>query len=360
MPESRSGAATAVARVSPAPKRVMVKAVNWLGDLVMSLPAMRAVRRAFPQAFFTVMVGRELAGFFDGMPGIDEVMAYVVRGGLRGIQDRRRIAAAIRARDFDLAVLMPNSFESALWAAAARVPRRAGFATDVRGKLLTHRAAVPRDALDGHQVHYWLAMVRETLGVEGNAEDFAITAHRPHVERMLDWLGQNRSRPGAPVVMMAPAAAYGPSKEWPAERFAALIDLLAQRRGAETVLVGAPSERAKCVEVARLSRAGATVAAGETGIGELIALLSLGRAFVGNDSGCMHLAAALGIPTVGIFGSTNPLRTRPLGPHARVVSRHVDCSPCFKRTCRFGHYECLRQIEPVEVAEALLGFWVPD
>ncbi len=154
------------------------------------------------------------------------------------------------------------------------------------------------------------------------------------------------SVPGVPIFAIAPAAAYGPAKEWPAERYGALIDLLARRDDAEVVLVGAPSERAKCEEVAAASKAGAMIAAGHTNIGELIALLSLCDGFIGNDSGCMHIAGALGIPTVAIFGSTNPERTGPMGPKTRVIYRKLECSPCLARTCRFGHYNCLTQIEP--------------
>ena len=179
-------------------------------------------------------------------------------------------------------------------------------------------------------------------------------------ERMREWLAANRKRPGRPIFAIAPAAAYGPAKEWPAENYGALIDLLARREDAEVVLVGAPSERAKCEEVAAASKAGAMVAAGHTNIGELIALLSLCDGFIGNDSGCMHLAGALGIPTVAIFGSTNPNRTGPLGPKTRVIYRKLECSPCLARTCRFGHYNCLTQIEPAELADAMAAMRALD
>lgn len=340
-------------RISPAPRRILIKAVNWLGDLVMSIPAMRAVRRAFPDAHLAVLVKQDLAGFFDGAAWLDEVIAYAVARGIRGLGDRRRIVAEIRSRRFDLAILMPNSFDSALWVLAAGVPRRAGFIADLRGPMLTHKASLTRDAREGHQVNQWLAMIRETLGIRGDAADFAIAAHEPHLARMREWLAAKRRPAGVPLVTMAPAAAYGPAKEWPAEKFAALIDRLAQRSGAQCVLAGAPSERARCEQVAALSRAGAIVAAGETGIGELIALLSLSNAFVGNDSGAMHLAGALGIPAVAVFGSTNPLRTGPLGPRTRVIWHRIECSPCLARTCRFGHYNCLGQVEPEEVLDAL-------
>jgi heptosyltransferase-2 len=349
-------------RIEPAPNRILIKAVNWLGDIVMSLPAMRAIRHAFPQANLAVLIKNDLASFFDGADWIDEVIPYSitpysVAKVFRGFDDRRKIIAEIRARHFDLAILMPNSFESALWIRAAGIPMRAGFARDARGAMLTHKSTPPRDALEGHQVNYWLAMIRDTLGIEAEVDayidDLAISPAPANLVRMRDWLASHRRHPSVPLIAIAPAAAYGPAKEWPAEKFALLIDRLFEKFGAECILIGAPSERAKCEAVAAVSSNGAIVAAGETSVGELIALLSLSSAFIGNDSGSMHLANALGIPTVGIFGSTNPIRTGPEGKNSRVIWHRLECSPCLACTCRYGHYNCLRQIEPKEVLEAL-------
>ena len=337
--------------------RVLVKEVNWLGDLVISLPALRAIRAAFATSTITVMVKRELASFFDGMTWVDEVMPYSVGRGLRGLRDRRRIVRKIRDHHFDLAILFPNSFQSALWATLGGVPRRAGFIADHRRAMLTHRALPEGDALSGHQRAYWLAMIRETMGImpAAGADQLKLEVAKPHREKMHAWLDRNRITPGAPLIALAPAAAYGPAKEWPPVRYAALIDFLTEEGGAECMLVGAPSERDLCAQVAATSRTNPIVAAGETNIGELIALLSLCHGFVGNDSGAMHLAAALAIPTVGIFGSTNPERTGPGGPRAGVIYHRLECSPCLERTCRFGHYNCLREITPVEVARQLVA-----
>ncbi len=343
--------------LDPPPDRILVKEVNWLGDLVMSLPALRAIRRSWPDAHLAVLIKKELASFFDGASWLDEVIPYSVGRGLSGFMDRRRIVAEIRRRKFDLGVLFPNSFESALWIAMAGIKRRAGFVADARGALLTLKASPPPESLERHQVNYWLSMLRET-GVTSGTEDgdFAIKldVHVPNRERMLKWLAANRRRVESPIFAIAPAAAYGPAKEWPAARYAALIDLIAQRDDAEVCLVGAPSERAKCDEVVAMSKSGAIVAAGATNIGELIALLSLCDGFIGNDSGCAHIAGALELPTVVIFGSTNPDRTRPLGSKTRVIYHKLECSPCLARTCRFGHYNCLNQVNPPELLDALM------
>jgi heptosyltransferase-2 len=340
-----------------AAQRILVKEVNWLGDLVMSLPALRAVRGAFPGARLSVLVKRELASFFDGSPWIDEVIPYGVGTGLGGLADRWRIVAGLRARDFDLAVLFPKSFEAALWAALARVPRRLGFATDARGPLLTDRIRFAPDRRR-HQARDYLDLLERALNIEGQAADCAPDVAPRHRESVSRWLRERRRRPHGKLVALAVAAAYGPAKEWAPERFGALVDRLAEKSGVECVLVGAPAEREKCERVAAAARAGALVAAGETGVGELIALLSLADGFAGNDSGAMHVAGALGVPTVGIFGSTDARRTGPLGPRTRVLYRQIECSPCLERTCRFGHYECLRRIEPADVLGQLAALGV--
>ncbi len=334
-------------------ERILIKAVNWLGDLVISLPAMRAVRRSNPQAHIAVLVRRDLASFFAGATWIDEVIPYERRRGVVGINDHLEIIRQLRRRRFTLAILFPRSFEAALWPALAAIPRRAGVSADGRGWLLTARAAIDTHNPNRHQAQAYLDMLRETLGIIGDIDDVLLEASPPAQTSMRAWLTTRRRAPDTPLIALAPGAAYGPAKQWPAESYSALIDALSVGHGAECVLLGAPTERGLCTEIAAASQYGAVVAAGETSIEQAIALLSLCQGFVGNDSGSMHIAGALGIPTVGIFGSTNPVRTGPLGPHTRVLYRGIDCSPCLQRTCQFGHYNCLREITPSEAAAAL-------
>jgi heptosyltransferase II len=337
-------------------KRVLVKEVNWLGDLVLSLPALVRLRAAFASATLSVLIRHELAGFFDGIDWIDEVIPYSVRTGVRGWADQRKIVAALRARRFDLAVIFPNSFRSALWMMLAGVPRRAGYATDGRRFLLTNPALPKASVKEGHQSFYWLGMVSDTLGILPALPDstyYPLEVSTQSVGRVTQWLASHRRKRNAPLIAISSAAAYGPAKEWPPLYYAQLIDLLDEIAGAECILLGTAAERFKCEELAVMTRVGALVAAGNTDVGELKALLSRCDGFAGNDSGAMHLAAALGIPAVGIFGSTNPVRTGPVGPKAAVIYRGVQCSPCLKRTCRFGHYQCLHAIKPAEVVAAL-------
>ena len=346
--------------MSLAPKRVLVKEVNWLGDLVISLQALRAVRWKWPEAAVSVLVKRELTGFFDGMDWLAEVIPYRVKRGVAGLWDQLSIVSEIRARRFELAVLFPNSFASALWVALAGEARRAGYAADGRSLLLTDRVKRTKGLRTGHQSEDWLALVEQTAGgakpdgAEAMALDQPLEVAETNRTRMREWLGNQRGKPAAPLIAIAPAAAYGPAKEWPPEHYVSLIDLIGERYGAECVLLGGPGERARCEAIAAKVKVPAIVAAGETSIGELIALIALCTGFAGNDSGAMHLAAALGVATVGIFGSTNPERTqRPRGARSTVVYHKIECSPCLSRTCRYGHYKCLRGIEAVEVANTL-------
>lgn len=336
-----------------APERVLVKATNWLGDIVMSLPALRAIRGAYPRAHLSLMIKRELAGFFDGSRWIDELVTYSLGSGVVGLKDRRRLVEEIRRRNFGVCVLFPNSFSSALWPTLAGVPIRAGFARDGRGFLLTNRVKPGPEILEVHQVYYYLNMLQRTMGIAGDP-----TAYEPDVapaalERMRGWLAQRRKRPEAPLIAMAVSAVYGPAKRWPPEYFSELIDLLAKQHDAECVLLGAPNERVMSLAIAEKAQAGALTAAGETSVGELIALLSLCNGFAGNDSGTMHVAGVLNLPTIGIFGSTDPSRTCPLGRRAKVLRKPISCAPCLERDCKFKTYECLKSIVPEEVAEAL-------
>lgn len=336
------------------PQRVLVKQTNWLGDIVMSLPSLRAVRQAFPKAHLSILIKQELASFFDGSAWIDEIIPYRLRKGfINGLVDRRAIAGELRARKFDLAILFPNSFDAALWPFLARIPHRAGYARDARGLMLNRKIVPSAQILEIHQVHYYLHMLQETLGISGSPDAFTPDVGEAARARMAAFLAERRKRPDKPLIGLAVAAAYGPAKEWPAQLYAELIDQLANESGAECVLVGAPSERRKSEEVAAKSKSGAVVAAGETSVGEAIALLSLCSGFAGNDSGSMHVAGALGKPTVGIFGSTRADRTGPLGARTRILYKQIECSPCLQRTCRFGHYDCLKMIKPGDVVAAL-------
>ncbi|MBI3783661.1 MAG: lipopolysaccharide heptosyltransferase II [Deltaproteobacteria bacterium] len=274
---------------------------------------------------------------------------------VRGLAQRWSLAKDLRRQEFDLAIIFPRSFDAALVPALARISRRIGVAADARTWLLTDAARLVTHDPEEHQSKGYLRLLESTLGVEVSDVDLGIAVAPHHSRAMQAWLVDRRRRPAGPLIALAPTAAYGPAKEWPVAHYAELIDVLATDFGAECVLVGSPTERPRCEAVAAASRCGALIAAGSTSIGQALGLLSLCDGFAGNDSGSMHMAGGCGIPTVGIFGSTNPTRTGPLGPRTAVLYERLACSPCLARTCRFGHYDCLKQISAPSVLRALDG-----
>lgn len=341
----------------PQAERVLVRAPNWLGDLVMSLPALRAVRRAFPRARLGVMALSGLAPLLENTRECDEVLAFErpPRGMLAGWSARGELYRKVAAGGWDIGVLFPNSFSSAWCFKRAGIARRVGYATHWRGWTLTDRVPTAHGPLDRHQAHWYLDIARFVGARDGSPDDCLYEPPAEAVEAARSILAELGLAEGERFVAIAPAAAYGPAKEWPARRFAELAELLSKNSGLRAVLIGAPAEAAKCGEVLRLAQgAGIVSAAGRTGVAALAGLLKLSSGFAGNDSGAMHLAGITGIPAVGIFGSTNPEVTGPLGPRARALRAQVECAPCLGRRCRRGDYACLESITPESVVEALI------
>ncbi len=313
-------------------KSILVVAPNWLGDAVMALPFVRALRRARPGDSLTVLARRGPAAVFRAEGSADGV--WVASGFARDL------ATLSRSR-VDEAWLLPNSFRSALLTFLARVPKRIGYATDGRSALLTE--ALPRPGGTGHQLREYDALLAASdiepdrdpprLPIPPTAED---TARRAFAAAGLPG--------GAPLVLLAPGAAFGPTKQWPAERFAALADKLAERGLLSGIVVG-PGEERLGEDISRRARHRPVVLGADLDPVELAALLRRARAVVSNDSGPMHLAAAVGTPVVAFFGPTDPGRTGPIGSPARVLDRYVFCSPCFLRHCPYGH-ECMEEITP--------------
>lgn len=334
--------------------RVVVFAPNWLGDAVMALPAVQTIRAAHPAAHLAVAARPSVAALFAMVPGIDAVIALESRAGLSSVRQWRRDATALQAGRFDLAVLLPNSFLSAWIASHAGIPDRRGFSTDMRGRWLT--AAVPRPKGDLHQADYYLALTT-ALGWPAAPRVAQVVPPAAAIESARALV------PSRPFVVLAPGAAYGRAKQWPPERYAALAALLAGRRGLASVIVGAGADRAAGDElVAALADTpgGSSAAAslvkliGRTDLPTLAAVLSLAHAVVANDSGAMHLAAAVGAPVVAVFGATNEHHTAPLpgaaaAPAPRIATTHVWCRPCMLRECPLGH-QCMRGVSALDVA----------
>ena len=318
-------------------KRLVV-GTNWIGDAVMSLPFLRALRSAHPDDGLTVFAPAGPASIYRAAGTADEVL---VRSSL--VRD----AAALLARKFDEAWLLPNSFRAGVYAWSSRAARRIGYATDGRAPLLTD--ALPASDGTGHQLRDYDAL----LAAHGVAPDpdpprlpLSESARR-QAERALSAAGLENAADS--LVLLSPGSAKDPTKRWRAGRFAALGDLLAQRRFTGAIVVG-PREKALGVAVSGAAKAPLPVLGADLDPVGLAAVLARARLLVSNDSGPMHLAAAVGTPVVAFFGPTDPGRTAPTGSPSRLLDRYLFCSPCFRSKCPYGH-ECMKEIT-VEMALA--------
>ena len=335
--------------------KILIRATNWIGDAVMSLPAFRAVRRKYPDAKITTLARAWVADLYGGESSIDRVILLEGAGGLHDFSAKRDLIRRLRAEAFDLAILLPNSFESAAIVRLAGVKRIIGYARDGRSPLLTD--AIPRpgpDDLPAHERFYYLELLRRA-GLMDAIPDVP--------EIRLEGLAEARKRGEAdfayagvrmPVIGVSPGAAYGSAKRWLPERFAESAARLAAAHGASVAVFGSASEKDLCAQVAAVC--GGHNFAGDTTLREFIDMTAACSVFLTNDSGAMHIASAAGIPSVTIFGPTNEFGTWPLGPLARIVREPVDCQRCMKRECPIDH-RCMTRVTADQVvltAEELL------
>lgn len=324
-------------------RRLLLRAPNWVGDAVMSLPVLAGLSALFPAARITVLAAPRVAPLFSGQPGVAEVLPYPAGQG------KWRFLLSLKGK-FDLALALPNSLESALGLWLTRTPHRLGYAANGRSPFLT-LALKGRKRLQGlHQVFYYLG----PLKAFGPVEKFVPPQlHLPEavLTDAATLFQEDGTPPDNPWIGLAPGAAYGPAKRWPAERFAAVGDRLQAEFQAGLVLLGGPADREAAAEVEHHGRGNYVNLAGRTTLRQALVALSQLEVLITNDSGLMHAAAALGVPVVALFGSTNPAATGPFTTRATVIHHPLPCGPCLKRTCP-QDYACLTDISVAEVVDA--------
>jgi heptosyltransferase-2 len=330
-------------------KNVLIRGTNWIGDVAMTFPAIAAVRQTLPKARITVLVKPWVADLVRMHPAVDDVLVYERPGRHDGLRGLFALAREIRQRRFDAAILLQNAFEAAVIARLAGIPVRAGYSTDGRGPLLTHPVKLGPAMKTVHQSLYYLGML-ESLGFASEGTGVSLVpseAQRQAAQEHLERLGIAGRRP---LVGMAPGAAYGPAKRWFPERFAAVADRLAGRYACPVLLFGSSGDRASTEAVQSAAKSALADVAGRTTLSDAIALIACCDLFVTNDSGLMHVSGALGVPTVAIFGSTNPETTYPLGKRTVLIRRPVDCSPCLRKVCPTD-FRCMDLVTVDEVVD---------
>ena len=334
-------------------KSIVVRGTNWVGDAVMTVPALRELRRLFPDAHITLATRPWSRELFAGSEFVDDMLIY----------DRRGLGSVVsqisewRKRRFDLAVLFQNAFEAALIPALARVPVRVGYATEGRRFLLTDPLDLPDWRSSKHEVFYYLNIIAELERlVSGNRRD--VDAYVPETALDIsparqaagrDFLRAQNVTSSRKIVALCPGSINSRAKRWPAERFAALADLLIGSQ-AQVLLIGSHEELDVSLEVAAKMQHEPVILTGKTSLAQVVEVLAAVDLLITNDTGPAHIAAAMGRPTVVIFGPTNPLTTRPFSSTAEIVRHPPDCAPCMLRDCPIDH-RCMTAISPEEVFE---------
>lgn len=324
----------------------------------MSIPALQALHEQFPGAKISVLARPWVAGLYGREPFCHELIPYEAPRGWKGLGQKWAVAADLRSRKFDCAVLLQNAFESAALAKLAGIPLRIGYARDGRSWLLTHPIPVPAAGeIKRHQRFYYLELLKRARFVDGYDTDMPIRLEGAAAAARCGRDRFAQSSVNGPVIGVSPGAAYGGAKRWLPERFAEAAIEVAHERGATVAVFGSREELPICELVQRTIEAAGQRClnfAGTTALAEFIELAAACEVYLTNDSGPMHIASALGVPTVVIFGATDDEATGPTGDRSRVVRQPVECSPCLLRECPIDH-RCMTRVSSERVAQAALG-----
>jgi heptosyltransferase-2 len=348
--------------VAEEPQKILIRGVNWIGDAVLTLPAVRSIRHAFPDAHISLLVKPWVAEIFKGNRDVDEIILY--EDIFKGLTGKLKLAKILRKKKFDKAILLQNAFDAAFLARFSGIPERIGYKRDGRGVLLTNAVQVKENILEEHQVNYYLDLLRSAgIGTLDSQPYLLLTDDERQWARKL--LSSHFSGKVAPLIGINPGATYGSAKRWLPERFGELIIKIINEMKGRVIIFGSESEVEISNEIIKeinrlkiklkIEEFGSPilVMSGKTNLRELTALIGECDAFVTNDSGPMHMASALFVPVAALFGSTNKITTGPFGQGHTIISRDLPCAPCMKRECPEGHLNCMMEITADEVFTAV-------
>jgi heptosyltransferase II len=342
-------------------QRILVRGTNWVGDAVMCVPALQALREQFPAAHIGILARPWVAALYSREKFCDELIPYDAPRGWQGVRAKWDLARDLKMRKFDCAVLLQNAFEAAAVARAALIPVRIGYDRDARGWLLTDPIRVPASGeIPRHQRFYYLELFKRAGLIENYSLDLPI-----RLSGAADAAADGRKRLAnlqvrGPVIGVSPGAAYGGAKRWLPERFAEAAVSVARKIGATVAIFGSGSERDICDTVLHhVTSAGQACInfAGATSLAEFIELAAACEVYLTNDSGPMHIASALGVPTTVVFGATDEESTGPTGSRSRVVREPVECSRCLLRECPIDH-RCMTRVSAQRVADVAVELLV--
>ena len=331
--------------------KIVVRAPNWIGDSVLALPAVRSLSKNFPEAQIWIAAKNWVKDLYHAQDFIKGIIPLPTDSDIKSL---RRSAKTIKALQFDTGVLLTNSFGSALLFYLAKIPHRWGYSRDGRGFLLTRKVSLKKRKNPSHQADYYMALI-SGLGMKIHSPNLFLSLTREEKEGARKLLLSHGIELKRPLVILNPGASYGPAKRWPAQNYAELGRLLQNRNKANILITGAADEDELARTIASLMVTKPLVLTGQTDLRKLAGFISQSALFVTNDSGPMHMANALGVPVVAIFGPTDPSITGPFQDPAVVIKKDTVCWPCSYRDCPFDH-RCMTAIAPEEIFAACQRF----
>jgi heptosyltransferase-2 len=281
---------------------------------------------------------------FENSPYVNQILVYDSEGKHKGLFGKLKLARDLRQFHFDAAILLQNAFEAALITFLAGIPYRIGYDTDGRGALLTHSISCTPDIKKTHQTNYYMGIL-QAMGLITDGQTLNLEVNPKDEIRAREILRLQGISPEGKWVGINPAATYGPAKQWFPDRYAELADRIRNVLERPIVLFGGPGDQDLGAKITRLMQHQPVDLSGKTTLGEAMALIKCCELFITNDSGLMHVAAALNVPLIAIFGSTNPETTGPWNPSSRIVRVSTECSPCLKPDCPENHLNCMKQID---------------
>lgn len=336
----------------PNTKKILIRSANWVGDAIMTTPALSAIRHNFPKARITLLAKPWVVPVFEHNPHIDELMVYEANGRHKGPMGRWRLSRDLKRGRFDLAILFQNAFEAALIAWLAKIPRRLGYTTDARTLLLTDRIRNWRALKKGHLIDYYIGLLTgaDMLAQDRQMRLYLSNQEQKDAQKKLSVLGVAKT---GPIVGINPGATFGTAKRWPAERYVELSRRLIKTQLAQVLIFGGPGEAELGEKISTQVGKGCLNLCNRTNLREAMALIQCCQAFVTNDSGLMHVAAALKIPQVAIIGPTDSVATGPTNSASCMIQIPGSCdlAPCLKPDCPTDH-RCMTAIGIESVLDA--------
>ena len=327
--------------------KILIVAPNWIGDALLAQPLFARLLQKQPGTTVDALAPPWTVPVLRRMPEIADVIDAPFAHGELKLGARWRLGRSLQPRAYDEAIVLPNTFKSALIPFFAGIPLRTGFAGELRYGLLNRVHRLDENALPLMAERYAQLAEEPRSPPSRPLAEVRLRVDQANLAAALERLELSRSKP---VVAFCPGAEYGPAKRWPARHFADLAKTLAAR-GRAVWLFGSGKDREIGEEIVRLASGAAINLCGKTDLASAIDLLSLAEVVVSNDSGLMHVAAAVGRPVVALYGSSSPEHTPPLGRTFRIVRTGIDCSPCYARECPLGHFKCMNELAPERVME---------